>query len=448
MKVERQTWIGALVTAWVMMVAVGSGSVARADDVAEELLHKAALATQSLHALSAEYTNTISNGRGPYYGWTNSLKLLKPNYCRLDIASTGPAKPAAAATAKVSPETEVSVLVPRPAGERFPAGWLTTDSAVVVSDGKTKWQYGYRRNDYKTSPVDRSGKVLNLVDVRPMIDFFDLSKSWWAEVQTLRKEGRLKELSIAGKESWEGAEYQVVQLVFTPDTFYTEAQLKAVPGGVVLKTQRFYVGADYLVHRVTEQGNVGLSFDYQLHGVKIDPDLKPSDFAYAPPATAKPATPPPPLLSPGTLAPDFVAIAPDGSTVKLADYRGKIVVLDFWATWCQPCQKAFPHLRKVYDSVHNQDVVFLGLCVWDDRPAFDSWVTKNRVTYPFLFGFDPSARVAESSIPRKLYSVNGIPATFVLDKTGKISSSFDDYIEGDHRLEAALRKLQVQVPDL
>lgn len=52
-----------------------------------------------------------------------------------------------------------------------------------------------------------------------------------------------------------------------------------------------------------------------------------------------------------------------------------------------------------------------------------------------------------NSIPRKLYSVNGIPATYVLDRDGKIAASFDDYIEGDHRLERALRKLHVDVAD-
>ncbi|MCW3058919.1 MAG: Thiol-disulfide isomerase and thioredoxin, partial [Capsulimonas sp.] len=151
------------------------------------------------------------------------------------------------------------------------------------------------------------------------------------------------------------------------------------------------------------------------------------------------------LLAAGSDAPDFSAVAADGRQVKLSDYKGKTVVLDFWATWCGPCQASMPHLESVYQQVKDQDVVVLGVCVWDQKDAYDKWVAKKAAQYTFLTAFDPAGH-GDNSIASKLYRVKGIPTQYIIDKDGKIAAGYSGYNKGETRLDQALAKLGVTVP--
>lgn len=118
-------------------------------------------------------------------------------------------------------------------------------------------------------------------------------------------------------------------------------------------------------------------------------------------------------------APDFtVKKLSDGRDVKLSDFRGKVVELNFWATWCGPCIREIPFLNKLVDEYKGKDVVFLA--VSDENPdAIKKFLEKQEFKY--------MQTVGEAS---RLYNVMGIPTHFVIDKKGMIQFKHVGYIPG------------------
>ncbi|MDE0823127.1 MAG: TlpA disulfide reductase family protein [Dehalococcoidia bacterium] len=110
------------------------------------------------------------------------------------------------------------------------------------------------------------------------------------------------------------------------------------------------------------------------------------------------------------LARDFsLDLIGDGS-LNLSDYQGQIVMVDFWASWCQPCRVEAPTLAKVYREFQNQPVEFIGVSVWDNIGDAEIFLEQEGHTYPN--GFDREGVIAID------YGVRGIPEKYFIDRDG------------------------------
>lgn len=116
----------------------------------------------------------------------------------------------------------------------------------------------------------------------------------------------------------------------------------------------------------------------------------------------------------GFLAPDFRLDTLDGTKVTLSDLRGKIVLINMWATWCPPCRAEMPALEKSYEQYRDSGVVILGLNVTnqDSERDIPPFVEKFGLTFPILLDRDGSVSA--------LYQLKGLPTTFFVNREGII----------------------------
>ncbi|MFW6691480.1 TlpA family protein disulfide reductase [Streptomyces sp. MAR4 CNX-425] len=118
-------------------------------------------------------------------------------------------------------------------------------------------------------------------------------------------------------------------------------------------------------------------------------------------------------------APDISGETTHGKQLALADYRGKVVVLNVWGSWCAPCISEAPHLRKVAEDTADRGVQFIGINTRDLEPAnaraFDR---EHNIKYPSLY--DPMGKLI-LEFPKNTLAPQAIPSTLILDREGKIA---------------------------
>lgn len=122
------------------------------------------------------------------------------------------------------------------------------------------------------------------------------------------------------------------------------------------------------------------------------------------------------FLSPGKEAPDFAQPKVDGKLLKLSDLRGKVVLIDFWASWCGPCRKENPNVVKLYQKYADKGFTVLSVSLDKDKNAWQEAVKRDNLSWPNHV----SDLKAWSNEAAQQYRVTGIPFTVLVDKEGKI----------------------------
>jgi cytochrome c biogenesis protein CcmG/thiol:disulfide interchange protein DsbE len=118
-------------------------------------------------------------------------------------------------------------------------------------------------------------------------------------------------------------------------------------------------------------------------------------------------------LKPGTEAPGFRLPSLAGGEMDLASQRGKVVVLNFWATWCPPCVSEMPSLERLYRTLSPEGLSVVTVSTDEGQAELRRFVSQGGLTLPVLL--DPGGRVAEGA-----YRTTGYPETFLLDRQGRI----------------------------
>ena len=119
-------------------------------------------------------------------------------------------------------------------------------------------------------------------------------------------------------------------------------------------------------------------------------------------------------------APSFTLQDLNGNQISLSDFKDKVVVLDFWATWCPPCVKEIPHFIALYEQYKDQGFAMVGISV--DREGVSvvkSFAGKHRINYPIL--------MTDGQVDKAYGGITGIPTTFVIDRAGNIRQKYVGY---------------------
>ena len=122
-------------------------------------------------------------------------------------------------------------------------------------------------------------------------------------------------------------------------------------------------------------------------------------------------------LSVGHKAPDFTINGIDGKTVKLSDYKGKYVMVDFWASWCVPCRQENPNVLKQYNAFHSKGFNVLGVSLDKDKAAWQKAVNDDKLAWTQTSDLQSFQGTAE-----QLYHIEAIPSNFIIDPQGNIAA--------------------------
>jgi peroxiredoxin len=120
-----------------------------------------------------------------------------------------------------------------------------------------------------------------------------------------------------------------------------------------------------------------------------------------------------PALAEPFSAPEFTLEGEDGKTYGLSDFRGQVLVVNFWATWCPPCREEMPAMERAWEQVRDEGIVILGINVGEDADTIFEFTGQYPVSFPLPMDRD--------SLVIQRYRVRGLPTTYIIDPRGMVT---------------------------
>lgn len=310
-------------------------------------------------------------------------------------------------------------------------------SVTSVTDGKNKWVYAPGANEYTTT---WEGAVRSAMPRLPTEAESHLARARNIVSGYSHIDHQLREAKFIGEEKLEIGDRRVDCFVIEAD--YTSASAAGQPSS---RTRKLWIDKSRnLVLREIQQTRtrgewgktINTKMTYVFNFANLGDQVTEALFAFFPPEGAKevaelrsssrpastPRPPAPTLSAPraptpspaGLVGKDAIAFSLkdlDGNQVDLQSLKGKVVLLDFWASWCGPCVRELPHIEKLHRDFKDKGLVVLGLDNEDVEIARE-FVKKNGYTFTTL--------VDEGREVSMKYGVSGIPQVFIIDREGKV----------------------------
>lgn len=373
-----------------------SATTAHADPKAQALLEKVQAANEAARTMTADLTYAVTSVKRTQRA-EGTVKLMRPNAALITF----------------------SQLI----GAPF--------TRLIASDGTTVWKFDPKQNTYQKQAVNAQGKNIRLWDAAPIQAFFDVPSAM-RECVYVRDPDAVKH---AGEETVNGVNYQVLE----------HRMQGLVSGGESSPfTHRLYIGPDYLIHKhmllFQSGGQPGVQVA-ELSNIKTNVAMTAAEFSFKPPAgatindldepgppqttqTSTPPTAPRPTalyydsrLRVGAAPFDFTAHDLSDRLLSLEQYRGKVVLLDFWATWCGTCIGEVPNIVSAYKKYKAQGFDIVGISLDEDRSKLLSFIQTNKM--PWRQVFDGHGW---NSLISTRYKVRSIPFTLLIGRDGKIAA--------------------------
>jgi peroxiredoxin len=118
--------------------------------------------------------------------------------------------------------------------------------------------------------------------------------------------------------------------------------------------------------------------------------------------------------------PDWSLALPDGRKVSAADFDGKVLIVDFWATWCPPCRKEVPGFIQLQKQYADKGLVVLGFSMDKDPQTHDRWIKEQGLNYLSIYANTDEGRAVVDQFQKVIGEISGIPTTLVIDRKGQI----------------------------